>query len=144
METLSWKKASTSIVEMRQRRWQKKSSIWGKDLETHTGMWRFRCSLGILFECWINYWVQESRAWESQAGALHLGCTDEIKSHETGVPGLSIQLLVLTRVMISHFCGFESHIGLCTGSSESAWDSLSLSLTLCPSPTCAVSAPQNK
>ena len=34
--------------------------------------------------------------------------------------------------------GFEPYKGLCTGSVETAWDSLSLSFSLCPFPTHAV------
>ena len=30
--------------------------------------------------------------------------------------------------------GFESHVGLCPGSTEPAWDSVSPSLSLCPFP----------
>ena len=36
-------------------------------------------------------------------------------------------------------CGFKPHIRLCAGSAEPAWDSLSLFLSHCPSPTHAVS-----
>ena len=34
-------------------------------------------------------------------------------------------------------CGFEPHVGLCTGSVEPAWDSVSL--YLCPSPALSFS-----
>ena len=41
---------------------------------------------------------------------------------------------------------FESGIGLCADRAEPAWDSLSLPLTLCSSPTCSLflSLSQNK
>ena len=65
-----------------------------------------------------------------------------------GAPGclsqLSIQLLILTQVMISCFHGFEPCIGLYNGSVEPAWDSLSLPLSLCPSPIHAVSVSLKK
>ena len=52
---------------------------------------------------------------------------------------LSVWLLVSAQVMISQFCEFEPCIGLCAGSAEPAWDSLSFSLSLCPSPAHALS-----
>ena len=36
------------------------------------------------------------------------------------------------------FHEFEPHVGLCTDSTEPAWDSLSVSLSLGPSPTCVL------
>ena len=41
--------------------------------------------------------------------------------------------------VLLQFRGFKPCIGLCAGSMEPAWDSLSLSLSLCPTPTHAVS-----
>ena len=51
---------------------------------------------------------------------------------------LSVWLLILVQVMISQFLGFKPHVGLCAGSTEPAWDSLSPPF-LCPSPTHAFS-----
>ena len=44
---------------------------------------------------------------------------------------LSVKLLISAQVMISRFVGsIETRIGLCADSTEPAWDSLSLSLSL--------------
>ena len=54
-----------------------------------------------------------------------------------GAPGwltlLSVQLLVSAHVMISWLHGIKPRIGLCAGSAEPAWDSLSPSLSTPPS-----------
>ena len=51
---------------------------------------------------------------------------------------LSIQLLVSAQVMISGFLSLSpACIGLCADSVKPAWDSISL--VLCPSPTCSLS-----
>ena len=56
------------------------------------------------------------------------------KANIFGAPGwlswLSVQLLVSAQVMISWFHEFEPHTGLCTASTEPAWDSLSLPFSL--------------
>ena len=57
---------------------------------------------------------------------------------------LGVQFLVSAQVMISWFCEFEPHIGLCADSAESAWDSLSPSLSA-PTPNmCCLCLSQNK
>ena len=57
----------------------------------------------------------------------------------TGAPGWLSQLSVPTLNFVSGHdltvCGFEHCIGLCTNGAEPAWDSLALSLSLCPSPS---------
>ena len=64
-----------------------------------------------------------------------------IKDAQTGAPvwlsQLSVQLLVSTQLKNSWLHGLKPPIGLCIDSVEPAWNSLSTSL--CPSPTCAVS-----
>ena len=65
------------------------------------------------------------------------------KQYSLGAPGWlshsNVQLLVSAQVTISQFCEFELHIGLRADSAKPAWDSLFLSLSLCPSLTRAVS-----
>ena len=60
-----------------------------------------------------------------------------------GLPGwvsrLSSRLLVSAQVTISQFCEFESCMGLCAGSAEPAWDSLSPSLSALPLLTLSLS-----
>ena len=51
---------------------------------------------------------------------------------------LSLRLLVWAQVMIS-VCDFEPHIGLRTGSTEPAWDSLSPTLSALPLLACTIS-----
>ena len=68
--------------------------------------------------------------------------------HQKGAPGrlsrLGDRLLVLAQVMISQFCEFEPHVGLCAGSVGPAWDSLFLSLCPYPTHTVFVSLKVNK
>ena len=51
-----------------------------------------------------------------------------------GAPGwlswLNVQLLILAQVMILKFHGIEPCVGLCAGSTEPAWDSLCLSVSV--------------
>ena len=69
-----------------------------------------------------------------------------LKSTLLGLLGGSVQwsvrLLVSPQVTVSWFPGFKPHVRLWAGSTEPAWDSLSLPLSLCPSSACAVSLSQ--
>ena len=65
--------------------------------------------------------------------SLHLG----------GVPGwlsqLSVRLLVSAQVTISQFPEIKPHVGLCAGSMESTWESVSFSVCLSPIQVVSVS-----
>ena len=58
------------------------------------------------------------------------------REKNAGVPGwlsrVGVRLLVSAQVMISQLRGFKPRIGLCAGSREPAWDSLSLSFSAHP------------
>ena len=67
------------------RKMAEEASIWGKDLQIHIGHVKFH--MPSEDPIWMLNETLNIRVWsmrEYQARALHLGCIDDIKSHETG------------------------------------------------------------
>ena len=92
----------------------------------------------------MGSWLSKSGAhWEKSGPKIHI-CLVEIEGCLGGPVGEASDL-VWAQVMISRFCVFKPHIGLCAGSMEPVWDSLSsVSLSLCPSLAHAVSVSLSK